>query len=149
MMDAANAARGPGAFSELAERLGGMRVMVRNSQPVALSRREMLRAVSVATMGLVGGLLAACSSPAPPAPAATAAPAAPAAAQPTAAAAGTSPTQAAARQPVAPAAPAAPAAPKPGRQLIGQIERPSVRGRAAQMPQTFRRSPLVPEPGKP
>src|SRR5712692_5148821 len=94
--------------------------MVQESQPVALSRRQMLRAIGVASMGLVGGLLAACSSPAPPAPAA---PAAPAAVNPTAAPAAANPTQAVAAKPtVATAAAAA----KPGRQLIGQIEGPSV-----------------------
>src|SRR6266851_775644 len=118
--------------------------MVQNSQPVALSRREMLRAVSMATMGLVGGLLAACSSPAPPAPAATTAPAAPAApavANPTAVPAAANPTQAvaaAAKPTVATAAAAA----KPGRQLIGQLEGPSVVVDALQMPKTFGESPI-------
>jgi peptide/nickel transport system substrate-binding protein len=117
--------------------------MVQGSQPVGLSRREMLRAVSVATMGLVGGLLAACSSPAPPAPAApTAAPAAPAAANPTAAPAAANPTQAvavAAKPTVATAA----AAPKPGRQLIGQLEGPSVVVDTAQIPKTFNEAPAL------
>src|SRR5712692_2711763 len=97
--------------------------MGRDLQPVALSRRQMLRTVSMATMGLVGGLLAACSSPAPPAPAAATAPAAPAApavANPT----------------------AVPAAAKPGRQLIGQLEGPSVVVDALQMPKTFGESPI-------
>jgi peptide/nickel transport system substrate-binding protein len=117
--------------------------MVQDVHPVALSRRELLRAVSVGTIGVIGGLLAACSSPAPPAPAPTAAPAA---AKPTAAPPVANPTQvvAAAAQPTpAPAAPVAAAAAKPGRQLIGQLEGPSVVVDAAQFPKTFSESPLL------
>src|SRR6266446_4436863 len=113
--------------------------MVQQSQPVALSRREMLRAVSVATMGLVGGLLAACSAPAPPAPAA---PAAPAAANPTAVPAAANPTQAPAAA-AKPTVASAPVAAKPGRQLIGQLEGPSVVVDAAQMPKTFSEAPAL------
>src|SRR5438067_3625575 len=114
--------------------------MVRAVHPVTLSRREMLRAASVGTIGLVGGLLAACSSPAPPSPAA------PAPAQPTAAPPAAEPTHAlaAAAKPTA-APPAAPAAAKPGRQLIGQLEGPSVVIDAAQFPKTFSEAPMLAE----
>src|SRR5258708_2608313 len=82
---------------------------------------------------------------APHAPGARAARGEPAAGQRTGAGAGTSPAQGRASKPVAPAAPAAPAAPKPGRQLSGQIEGPSVVVDAAQMPKPFSESPLFAE----
>jgi peptide/nickel transport system substrate-binding protein len=114
--------------------------MVQGSQPVALSRREMLRGLSVATMGLVGGLLAACSTPAPPAPAA---PAAPAVVNPTAVPAAAQPTQALPAAAAKPTVATAAAAAKPGRQLIGQLEGPSVIVDTAQMPKTFGEAPAL------
>src|SRR5437879_8943448 len=96
-----------------------VREVVQETQPVTLSRRQMLRVASLGTIGLVGGLLAACSAPAPAAPAAPAAPttAAPPAtvvppvAKATDSVAAANPTQAVAAQPTA-----AQAAIKPGRQ---------------------------------
>jgi len=121
--------------------------MVHNSQAVGLNRRQLLRAVGLTSLGLVGGLLAACSTPAPPAPAATsapAAPAAPAAANATAVPAAAKPTQPAAAA-AKPTTPSGAAAPKPGRQLIGQLEGPSVVVDTAQMPKTFSESPIFAE----
>src|SRR5438105_13992518 len=117
--------------------------MVQGSQPVALSRREMLRTLSVATMSLVGGLLAACSTPAPPAPVAPATPTVvPAVANPTVVPTAAQPTQAPAAA-AKPTVASAPAAAKPGRQLIGQLEGPSVVVDTAQMPRRFSEAPAL------
>ncbi|MGI9148962.1 MAG: ABC transporter substrate-binding protein [Chloroflexota bacterium] len=120
--------------------------MTQDTQSVMLSRRQMLRVAGMGSIGLVGGLLAACSAPAPSAPAAPPAAAAPttASAPPAAktadSAAAATPTQAVAAAPK-PAA-AQPAA-KPGKQLIGQIEGPSVVVDAAQFPKTFSEAPML------
>ncbi len=112
---------------------GEVKTVVQDKQAVPLSRRQLLRLASVGTIGVVGGLLAACSAPAP------AAPTAPASSNTTNAPAAT-PTQAvsAAARPTA-----AQAAAKPGRQLIGQLEGPSVVVDAAQIPKTFHEAPML------
>jgi len=103
--------------------------MARTSRSLALSRRDVLRSAGAALFGVVGVALAACS-PAPPA------------ARPPAATPATSPTQ-----PPATAAPggAGAAASKPGRQLIGQLEGPSIVVDSAQFPKTFGEAPSLAE----
>jgi peptide/nickel transport system substrate-binding protein len=108
--------------------------MARNPRPLTMSRRDLLKATGVATIGVIGAAaLAACGPAAPTAP--TVKPAevnpAPAATQPAAAAA--TPANAAA------------AANKPGRQLIGKLEGPSVVTDAAQMPKKFAEAPALAE----
>jgi peptide/nickel transport system substrate-binding protein len=109
--------------------------MERGPLAAGISRRALLRSMSVMA---IGSVVAACSAPAPPSaqpsgatPAAGAA--TPAAAQPTTAAA------------PAAAPPAAAAAPKPGKQLIGQLEGPSVVVDPAQFPKSYSEAPQLAE----
>jgi peptide/nickel transport system substrate-binding protein len=102
----------------------------------------MLRTASVATLGLVGGLLAACGAPAPPAPAATAA--APAAKSTAEAAKPAPPTTAPAPATQAPAVPAtAKPAAKLGDQLIGKVEGPEIIVDATKLPKKFNEAPML------
>jgi peptide/nickel transport system substrate-binding protein len=111
--------------------------MARNPRLLALSRRDLLRAASASLIGLAGSVLAACGPSAPPvAPVATQAPAPP---QPAAAAAATPAAAAAAPAAATPAG----AAQKPGRQLIGKLEGPSVVTDAAQFPKKFAEAPAL------
>src|SRR6266702_1824168 len=112
--------------------------MARNARPLAMSRRNLLRTAGVTVVGVAGGLLAACGPAAPTTPPAQATAPKPAAAatQPPAAA----PTSAsAAATPAGAAQPAA--ANKPGRQLIGKLEGPSIVTDAAQFPKKYAAAP--------
>ncbi len=103
-----------------------------------MSRRNLLRTAGVTAVGVAGGLLAACGPAAPTTPPAQATAPKPAAAatQPPAAA----PTSAsAAATPAGAAQPAA--ANKPGRQLIGKLEGPSIVTDAAQFPKKYAEAP--------
>src|SRR6266851_699880 len=102
--------------------------MARNPGPVTISRRALLRTAGAAMIGVAGGVLAACGPAAPTTP-----PVQPTVAQPPAAAA--QPTAVAAATPAS--ATQAGAAAKPGRQLIGKLEGPSVVTDPAQFPKKF------------
>src|SRR5207245_598763 len=111
--------------------------MARNPRLLAMSRRDLLRAAGASLIGLAGSVLAACGPSAPPvAPAATKPPAP---TQPAAAAAAT--PAAAGATPAA--ATQAGAAQKPGRQLIGKLEGPSIVTDAAQFPKKFNEAPVL------
>ena len=105
--------------------------MARNPRPVTMSRRDLLRAAGVTMIGVAGGVLAAWGPPAPSAPAAQPATIAPPAAATQPAAAAATPAGAGA------------AANKPGRQLIGKLEGPSVVTDSAQFPKKFAEAPAL------
>jgi peptide/nickel transport system substrate-binding protein len=108
---------------------------------MTMSRRNLLRTAGVAMIGVAGGLLAACGPAAPTTPPAQATAPKPAAAatQPAAAA----PTSASAAATPAAASQAAPT--KPGRQLIGKLEGPSIVTDSGQFPKKYAESPALAE----
>src|SRR5262249_26995066 len=114
-------------------------VMPYRAWPRTMSRRDLLRVSCSVMIGAAGAALAACGPSAPPTPTPKPSQPQPAAA-PTAARAAAPPASAAAATP----APAA-AATKPGRELIGKLEGPTIVTDSAQFPKKFAEAPPLAE----